>query len=402
VKLKDINELIRKYNRAEASDAEEALINEWYERIGGSEPRFAKGEFELLKNQAYQRLEKHRSGKTLSAKYISLWPRMVAIAAALAAIVFGIWFYNARYMNGRHPEFISGSPLANDIAPGKNTATITLANGKTIILSDAKTGVVIGDELKYNDGSAVERGDPGLRRDDGKGDGDDAMNGRYPELVSGSLPQQLTASTPRGGTYIVTLPDGTKVWLNAASSLKFPSSFGKLAKRIVELNGEGYFEVSKDKSHPFIVKTADQQVEVFGTHFNINSYADEPATKTSLLEGAVGIKRNQGGASALLKPGQQAISTENGIKLVEGVATDAVDWKNGEFIFDDEPLERIMRKVARWYDVEVIYKGIDRNETFGGSISRFENVSKVLENLQLTGGIHFKIEGRKVIVTNQE
>lgn len=384
MKLKDISELIKKYNRGEASEAEEALVIEWYESIEGSEARFGSGEFERLKTRVSQNLMKYRSGERLSADGSSLWRYLVVAASVIVVFGTGIWFYTSHhpYTSPRN-EFGAG---LQDIAPGKNGAAITLANGKVIVLNGAKSGVVIGEGVKYSDGSDV---------------GAHALTPSELQGADGKA-QILTAGTAKGQTYQFTLPDGSRVWLNAASSLKFPSSFSKLSEREVELNGEGYFEVSKDKTHPFIVKSRAQRVEVFGTHFNINSYADEPVTKTSLLEGSVGIKSHYGTSSALLKPGQQAISTNDGVRLVEGMAADAVDWKNGEFIFNDEPLESIMRKVARWYDIEVIYKGVDRKETFGGSISRFENVSKVLENLQLTGGIHFKIEGKKVIVTSQE
>jgi ferric-dicitrate binding protein FerR (iron transport regulator) len=413
VKLKEISELIKKYNRGEASEAEEALIIEWYERIQGAEARFASGEFERLKRRVSQNLMRYRSGKTLPAKGILLW-RYIAVAVSLI-VVFGagIWFYS---LSRSGAETSSVRAAVNDVAPGRNGATITLANGKVLKLSDTKSGVVIGNVLKYSDGSDVRypsgssRGELGTGSSSGSLEGSQSNTGPVqvrsvsPSELQGAdgTAQTLTANTAKGQTYQFTLPDGSKVWLNAASSLKFPSSFSKLSERVVELNGEGYFEVSKDKSRPFIVKSAGQQVEVFGTHFNINSYPDEPATKTSLLEGSVGIERAIGGFSARLKPGQQAVSTNGGINVVEGVAADAVDWKNGEFIFNDEPLESIMRKIARWYNMEVVYKGVDRKETFGGSISRFENVSKVLENLQLTGGIHFTIAGKKVIVRGQE
>jgi transmembrane sensor len=406
VKLKDISELIKKYNRGEASEVEEALIIEWYERIGGNPPQFANGEFELLKTRVSQNLLNYRSGKLSLVRGISLWRYITVAASVIIVFGAGIWFYmSPRTDIPRHAEFISAS---QDVAPGRNGATITLANGKVVKLSDTKSGVVIGNVLKYSDGSDVRYSSGSRSSGSLKGSQSSTVPVGVRSLTPSELQgadgeaQILIANTAKGQTYQFTLPDGSRVWLNAASSLKFPSSFTKLSERIVELNGEGYFEVFKDKTRPFIIKSTDQQVEVFGTHFNINSYTDEPVTKTSLLEGSVGLKSNYGASSARLKPGQQAISTKGGINVVEGVAADAVDWKNGEFIFNDEPLESIMRKIARWYDIEVIYKGVDRKETFGGSISRFENVSKVLENLQLTGGIHFTIEGKKVIVRGQE
>jgi ferric-dicitrate binding protein FerR (iron transport regulator) len=387
VKVEDIRKLIKKYNRGEASEAEALQVVQWYERIEGAAPELAGEEGRLFKDQIYEYLERYRSGERPGVKGISfLWSYVAAAAMVLLVTGVGLWLFSGN----REVAVINNNNIAytHDIDPGKNKATLTLADGRTIRLSDAKTRVVIGASgLRYKDGTkvVVEGG----------------QNGRGTQMDE-SLMQILTAATPRGGQYQVTLPDGTQVWLNAASSLKFPSTFSKSLTRTVELVGEAYFEVYKDKSHPFIVKTAAQELEVFGTHFNVNSYADEPATKTSLLEGSVGIRSSGGGPVMLLKPGQQAVRAEKDVKLIEGRAADAVDWKNGEFIFNDEPLESIMRKVARWYDVEIIYHGADRTETFGGSISRFEKVSKVLENLQLTGGIQFRIEGRKVIVSKQE
>ena len=187
-----------------------------------------------------------------------LWVRIAAAAAILVFAGAGLWFYLV-FRPGINSE--SGIVYQNDIAPGKNTATLTLSNGKTIRLSDAKNGVVLaGSKLTYNDGSEV------LSQAD-------------------FSPQWYTLSTPRGGQYQVTLPDGTKVWLNAASTLSFSIVQGRYSKRNVTLVGEAYFEVAKDKQHPFVVKTKGQEVSVLGTHFNINGYADNPLIKTTLLEG---------------------------------------------------------------------------------------------------------------------
>jgi ferric-dicitrate binding protein FerR (iron transport regulator) len=241
----------------------------------------------------------------------------------------------------------------------------------------------------------------------------------------------LTAATPRGGTYQITLPDGTKVWLNAASSLKFPASFGSLKTRSVELTGEGYFEVAKDKAHPFIVATAKQEVQVLGTHFNINAYNDEGSTKTTLLEGSVSVsslplysssrgkrsderplghatsrdlsyRRDDGGGrdDVVLKPNQESVLTNNAqIRVTDVTAEDAVAWKNGDFVFRGEALESVMRKVARWYDVEVVYADdVPRDVVIGGYVSRSRNISVVLERMAKTGRIKFKIEGKKITV----
>lgn len=316
-----------------------------------------------------------------------LWPR---VAAAVAAITLGVWFYQP-VLNWfqDHPGGSAATRdlYTNDIAPGKNTATLTLANGKVINLSDTKTGVIIdASKLTYNDGTNVNTTST-------------SPPVGLPSLAGGELQaadnnvQMLTASTPRGGMYQVVLPDGSKLWLNADSKISFPSQFIGDERKILLLYGEVYFEVAKNKQKPFFVETKGQEVEVLGTHFNINAYPDESGIKTTLLEGSVRVN------AITLKPNQQAITINKQITIKKVNAAAIIDWKNGEFLFNDEPLESIMRRVARWYNVEVIYRSINPKETFGGSISRFENVSKVLENLELTGGIHFKIEGRKIIVS---
>ncbi|MHA4893554.1 FecR family protein [Pedobacter sp. PWIIR3] len=332
--------------------------------------------------------------------------RITAAAAALTAIALGIYFFKV----SRRPELVSGSQFAqHDIAPGRQGATITLANGKVIKLDSAKSGVIVSSTLKYNDNTLVSLSDSeetrslGTRDDkagrDNKAGLDDKQDAGY--LSSRALAKDLlTASTAKGQTYTFTLPDGTRVWLNAASSIRFPSQFSGKERKVL-LNGEAYFEVAKTYTllrgkrtrQSFLVESAGQTVEVLGTHFNINSYKDEGETKTTLLEGSVAINNN------LLKPNQQAVLMGRALVIKDVNAEEAIAWKNGKFVFNDETLGSIMRKVSRWYDVEVEYQGVDPQEQFWGSLSRFENVSKVLEKLQLTGKLHFQIKGRKIIVT---
>jgi ferric-dicitrate binding protein FerR (iron transport regulator) len=357
-----------------------------------------------------------------------LWPRIAAAAAILLVVGAGLFYYVSRDAeSGRHPELVSGS---HDVAPGKNTATITLANGKTIQLSDAKTGVIVGASgLKYNDGSAVGPSSRGTEGSLGHANSRDLS--RTVEMTE--------VATPRGGQYQITLPDGTKVWLNAASNLSFPSTFQGLGIRKVELSGEAYFEVVKDKKHPFIVLTEKQEVEVLGTHFNINSYADETSTKTTLLEGSVRVslgsrhlddrrdllnstdkrslpygrddekgrdngKSRDGGVSGngvILKPGEQArVTTNNRIRVAEADLAEVTAWKNGDFIFKTEDFKTIMRKVARWYNVDIVFDAsAPTNLSLGGVVSRTKNISAVLKIMEATGDVHFKIEGRRITVT---
>jgi transmembrane sensor len=372
VELEDIKQLIVKYNNGTASEAEKAQVIAWYESIEGDQPVFAEGEFDAITQEVHQSLIQYRLANHQFVQQSKLWPRIIGVAAAAAALVFGIWFYNHGLSSSRNA---SGNDLAyqNDIAPGKNTATLTLPHGKTIKLSDAKTGVVVGTELKYNDGTAVERGDPGLPQND----------------------VMLSAATPRGGTYQFTLPDGTHVWLNAASKISFPSQFSGATRKIL-LSGEAYFEVTKNKTKPFIVQSKGQRVEVLGTHFNINAYPDESNIRTTLLEGSVRIE-----GKLILKPGEQSnISSDRIVSVKQIDPNTAIDWKNGDFVFQNDDFKTIMRKVSRWYDVEIIYdKTAPAELPLGGLVSRSKNISSILKIMEATGDVHFKVEGRRITVT---
>jgi len=199
--------------------------------------------------------------------------------------------------------------------------------------------------------------------------------------------------TPRGGTYHVTLSDGTKVWLNAASALTYTASLGKTGVRKVKLEGEAYFEVAKNKTRPFLVENQGQTVEVLGTHFNINSYTDESSIKTTLLEGSVKVN------NVVLKPNQQSVLTaDHKIQVNTIDAETTIAWKNGNFVFAGEHIEPIMRRLASWYNIAVVYQGKKPSGQFRGVISRHNKISEVLKMMELTGAVHFEIEGRKVYV----
>jgi len=266
----------------------------------------------------------------------------------------------------------------NDIPPGGNKAILKLANGSVIILDSAGNG-----RLSTQAGATIDK----------TGDGKLAYNSlkEKPTEI-----QYNTLTTPKGGQYFIELADGSKVWLNAASSLTYPTSFiGK--ERIVVLKGEAYFEVAKNKAMPFQVTVNGMTVEVLGTHFNINAYDDEAVIKTTLLEGAVKIMK--GNTSALLKPGDQAQVSSNGnIKVITDADVDqAVAWKNGYFQFRRDNLQQVLRQLTRWYDVDVKYDGLITDMQFGGRISRNNNLSEVLKILELSN-VHFRIEGKTIVV----
>ena len=299
----------------------------------------------------------------LKAKKVRLWSRLVVAASAVITISAGLWFYGT----SSYPAVNRYSLVSqNDVPPGRFQAILTLANGKTIKLSNAHTGVVIdASELTYYDGSnaAIQ------------------------------LSQSGTITTPKGGQYRITLPDGTSVWLNAASSLSFSLMSAKMRTRNVELNGEAYFEVAKDSRRPFIVKTVRQEVEVLGTHFNIISYADESTAKTTLISGSLRVINRNSKIESILKPGQQSTVVKDKLTIEPADTESALAWKDGYFKFaDHENITEIMPKVARWYNVSVIYKGDMSNISFTGTASRFKNISSLLEKMELAGQVKFKIE----------
>ena len=288
----------------------------------------------------------------------------------------------------------------NDVAPGGNKAILTLANGKQIILDSAANGTISQQGntkvIKLNDGQ--------LAYQSATGNGQQAMETSY-----------NTITTPKGGQYQIVLADGSKVWLNAASSLRYPTSFSK--DRNVALTGEGYFEVIHNATKPFTVSVNRISVEDLGTHFNINAYSDEQIIKTTLLEGSVRVtlRQAQGDKGVVIKPGQQAIlpfdraqgklaprnerdrQDDKEIKIVNADVEEAVAWKNGFFQFKNASIETIMKQVARWYDVEVIFES-RLNQELNGTIPRNMSVSNMFKIFELTGKVHFKIEGKKVTV----
>lgn len=299
-------------------------------------------------------------------KTLKLWHQIIGVAAILACIIIGVYLYRLNTANNARQQL-----YANDIKPGSNKATLTLSSGKIIELNDSKTGVVIDSrKLSYNDGTVIT------------------------PMSTSPDNDQITAATPRGGTYQVFLPDGTHVWLNAESTLKFPAKFST-SNRSVTLTGEAYFEVSKDKTRPFVVTSGQHQVEVLGTHFNINAYADETDIRTTLLEGRVKVNQD-----IILKPNEQSIVNGKNIRVIPVIASSFTDWKDNKFYFKNERLSSVMRKLARWYDVDIEFQtNLDNLGTFSGTTSKYDNLSKVLILMEQSEGLHFNIEGRKVIVS---
>ncbi|WP_164126011.1 FecR family protein [Sphingobacterium luzhongxinii] len=306
----------------------------------------------------------HRSNKSGR----STWRRIAAAAVVLLSVSVGLYFYFIH----KPVESTDYLLVKNSIQPGGNRAILTLDDGRTINLSNQKEGIVVGtDQINYSDGSPV-----------------------YPKdfLSDKEKPMaMLILSTPNGGQYQITLPDGTKVWLNAGTTLKYPSRFIHNERR-VELDGEAYFEVAKNTEQVFVVTSHNQEVRVLGTHFNINAYRDEESIKTTLLEGSIRVQSERVNSSTILQPGQQSITRGGNIKTVKVDPENAVDWKNGDFIFRED-LQSALRRVARWYNVEIVYEpSAPKDLKFGGWVSRDNDIAAVLKLIESTGKVHFKIE----------
>jgi len=306
-------------------------------------------------------------------KKYSVWPWVVAVSLLLAVASF----YLFRQPKNNHVENTTvENTNSKDIAPGQNKAVLTLSNGRTIILDSSKATSLAKEEevnISQNNGQLL-------------------YSGKNIELKMNEI------STPRGGQYNVILTDGTKVWLNAESSLKFPASFTDNIRE-VEVSGEAYFEVAKDVAKPFIVSInartgKNQKVTVLGTHFNINAYEDESSTYVTLLEGSV--KLDNGSTSKILTPGEQAVST-TGIEIRRGDVNEAVAWKEGKFLFHDATIQSIGEQIKRWYDIDVQYEQKGQ-KLFNTEVSRNVPLSKLLNGLEGTGQIEFKFENKKLII----
>lgn len=315
-----------------------------------------------------------KAGRPAKIYKFSKW---LSVAAAILLLVAGVLFFHHKPQE--HGLASRRDRYKNDIPPGANKAVLTLANGSVIVLDKAENGIVTvqGQTIisKVNNGLLTYK----------------------PSASNNAIIQYNTVSTPKGGEFGVVLPDGTRVWLNAESSLKFPTDFaGK--QRVVELTGEAYFEVTKNKKMPFNVSTKDVTVEVLGTHFNVNAYNDEATVKTTLLEGSV--KYRSGKSQVLLIPGQQSsFNKQTGITGVMKVDTDEViAWKNGNFTFGSEDIQSTLRKLSRWYNVDVVYEQNVPSKAIWGTVSKFDNVSEVLKMIELTGVAHFEISGRRITV----
>lgn len=369
------------------------VYNRLYELVSRQQPGSIDSHFRESLEEKLNRLPARQAPvRPLQAN--TSWIKWMAAAAVILLIAGATYWFTTKNTTAQPAPVATKTTTPIDAAPGGNHATLTLANGSVIVLDQAKEG-----DLAHQGGARIVKPDSGQLV-------------YYPATAASASVEYNTISTPRAGQFHIILPDGTHVWLNAASSLRFPTAFsGKT--REVQLSGEGYFEVAHDAAKPFITTipaaTAGgrgERVEVLGTHFNINAYNDESDIKTTLLEGSVKIgNARQVGAgwqSVILKPGQQAILSQSS-QASQSISVQTADiqkviaWKNGFFEFNDLSLPAIMRQISRWYDVDVSLQASYPDKRFGGRISRKLNLASIVSMLE-TYGVHFKMENNKLIV----
>lgn len=386
---REFRELIGKYLEGRATEAEIRFLEMYYDAFENQENVLDGYDASQLQKIGTE-IKEHVAAR-IQATEAAHTPvrrinrsRWVAAASIFLVLAAGIWFFQSRQENYNQSADADLLPEAADILPGGNRATLTLADGSAILLDSAHTGSIAYQGIT----SVIKRGEGQLSYQVGDEAGD------MPAVWN-------TITTPRGGQYQVTLPDGSKVWLNAASSLTFPTAFSG-SSRTVRMTGEVYFEVAKDAAKPFLVETGPMTVQVLGTRFNVNAYPDEQGIQTTLIEGAVSL--GAAGKSATLQPGQQAtfMPSTSRLKILSGVDTrHSVAWKDGYFIFDNAPLQGVMRQVARWYDIEVRYEGHFPPRQFVGEIQRNLSLTQMLEILN-KNKVHYRISGKTLVLTSRE
>jgi len=371
-------ELLTKLKDGTISTEERILLEAWYDDyIGTAQPfddvtAFVNDMKKL--DDAFPFVHHSAAAKPVFYRLNSF---RVGAAAAIVLIVIGLYLFNIRQSS--QIKQISH----NEVLPGSNGATLTLGNGKKINLSTLQSG-----NLDIEGGIHIVKNKEGQ------------LTYSIKETQLGHN-ETHTLSTERGQTYALILPDKSKVWLNAGSSLTYHTSSVQQGQRKVILQGEAYFEVAKDSRHPFIVASDRQQIEVLGTAFNIKAYPDEPSAETTLLEGAIKLSTRNGASTftKVLTPNQQATVKQGKIHIREILGSDAIAWKDGFFLFDSESLESVMNKISRWYNVQVVYDNPNlKNETMLGTISKHERLSTVLDIIERTGIAKFEVKQRTVYV----
>jgi len=386
VTREEFDRLFADLSNLEDADFEKAILQALDEDPNGFDADFIQERVSSLypqiqANTTLNPLKKESTDVAKQSRQIQ-W-RIVATAAAVIAIVLlsSLYFFRNRPHQNRQARITT----PENILPGGNRATLMLGDGRSIDLSAEKNGIVVVDGIKYADGSVV-------------------MN----EQIDHTTIEQAQLRTPKGGQYEITLPDGTRVWLNAASTLTYPTKFSGYAREVT-LEGEAYFDVMKHPEKPFIVNTAKQRVEVLGTTFNINAYSNEVATKTTLLTGSIRVNRiakdEMTGHSQVLAPYQQSTIRDNQqeITINKVDPQSAIAWKNGLFNFHGLSIDESLKQVERWYDIRIVYQGKKPTGYLGGKMSRGVKLATFLNFLAKDFQIKSEMKAdRTVILTTSE
>ncbi|OQP61120.1 hypothetical protein A3860_05220 [Niastella vici] len=381
MKYRKASKLLYKYLYGKPTDEEKARVEKWYAAADGMPSHVDQDALNNIKEQLYQRI---RAGLQTESSIVPFYKHYVFRIAAAASILLLIgiasWYLITKKPLTNKKDQVATRSQKNDvIAPVINKAVLTLANGTRIVLDSASKGVMATEGkatvTKLNNGQIAY-----------KTNGHDEIRYNTLTVPRGSKPVQLV------------LADGTEVWLNVASFITYPVSFTG-SERKVQVSGEAWFHVAKNKTMPFKVVANGVETQALGTQFNIQAYSDEPAIHTTLLEGSVKVTGHNN--AVIIKPGEQARLQQDCSSCMLNVANvdtdEIIAWKNGIFLFEKADIRSIMRQVARWYDVDVKFEN-EISTRFGGTIPRDVNVSKLLSMLEMTGHVHFKIEGRIITV----
>jgi len=383
-KQKIFKEMVGIWLKGKADDQKRTIVEQYFEMFSGH-PDVLEGWSKIDQAELGTRMKSRIDQRIaiVERPVYRLYPRLVSKAAAVLLVGAGCYYFYQELKMSLKPYREQVKVLKGNAVPGSSRAVLTLADGSKLILSSRASGL-----LPQQSGLHVEQQNGQLM-----------YNGKATDLNEATY---NTIETPRGGQYRVTLTDGTRVWLNAGSVLRYPVVFHG-ATRNVELSGEGYFEVSRNPLRPFVVQTSRQRIRVLGTRFNVSVYADESQSRTSLLEGSVQVESADGQFSRRLVAGQQALLGKAGtaIQILQIDTAEAVSWKNGYFMFEGQPLDEILQKISRWYDLEIDYRGNLElgKEQFSGTLSRYSTARQVLNKLELTGTVRFRIEGRRIVVS---
>jgi transmembrane sensor len=374
--VKEINELLQHFNIAEDEKKLKAVINSALNKEDIQIAYLEEDEEELDSrlSHLYSRLKVDIEAEpieTVKVRSITQWYSIAAGIALFCCIGLSLLYQQLKQKKLQ-------KAFAYEIKPGGNKATLVLSDGEQV------------DLLKAKNGALAQQGSVSINK---------TAEGQlsYSTPVSGDAKSigYNKIEVPKGGQYQVKLPDGTRVWLNSASTISYPTNFNSKTRNVT-LSGEAYFEVAKNKDQPFIINAGKVAVEVLGTHFNIMAYANEPSVNTTLLEGSVKVSTAE--LSEMIVPGQEA-QVNKDIQLVKANIDEVVAWKNADFLFANSDIQSIMRKVERWYNVKVAYTGEMPVKHFNGEIPRNTDIKKLLGVLEQMGGVHFKIEQNVISVS---